>query len=93
MPCLNISIIDDDSFENSETFTLTLTISEEYNSRVIVNESATVVILENDEQTGDSLSAMAIGVSMGVVIFLLVLVVAGSISCLVMVLLRRQRCA
>ena len=87
--CLNISIIDDEQLENTETFTLLLTVSEDYNSRVLIDKPATVSILDNDEQTADdNLVAMA----MGIVFFLLVLVMAGSISCvLLMVFLKRQR--
>ena len=87
--CLNISIIDDEQLENTETFTLLLSTSKDYNSLVFIDKSATVSILDNDEQTttDDNLVAVA----MGTVFFLLVLVMAGSISCLVMVLLKRQR--
>ena len=87
--CLNISIIDDEQLENTEIFTLLLSTSEDYNSLVLIDKSATVSILDNDKQTitDDNLVAVA----MGIVFFLLVLVMAGSISCLVMVLLKRQR--
>ena len=89
MQCLNISIIDDEQLENTETFTLLLTVSEDYNSRVLVDKLATVSILDNDEQTADD---NLVAVAMGIVFFLLVLVMAGSISCLLlMVLLKRQR--
>ena len=93
MHCLNISIIDDEDFESTEIFTLLFTVSEDYNSRVLIDKPATVTILDSDEPviTDDNLSAMAAGISMGVVFFLLLLVMAGSISCLVMALLRRQR--
>ena len=89
MQCLNISIIDDEQLENTEIFTLLLSTSKDYNSLVLIDKSATVSILDNDEQTttNDNLVAVA----MGTVFFLLVLVMAGSISCLVMVLLKRQR--
>ena len=87
--CLNISIIDDEQFENTETLTLLLSTSEDYNSLVIIDKPATVSILDNDEQTitDDNIVAVA----MGTVFFLLILVMAGSIFCLVMILLKRQR--
>ena len=93
MQCLNISIIDDEEVENTEIFTLLFTISEDYNSRFLIDRPATVTILDNDEQmtTDDNANAMAIGLSMSVVFFLFVLVMAGSASCLVMALLRGQR--
>ena len=43
--CLNISIIDNDHFENSEMFTMLLTVSEDYNSRILIDEPVTVTIL------------------------------------------------
>ena len=86
--CLNISIIDDEQFENTETFTLLLSTSKDYNSLVLIDKPATVSILDNDEQTTDD---NLVAVAMGTVFFLLVLVMAGSISCLMMVLLKRQR--
>ena len=92
--CLNISIIDDGEFEAMEMFTLLLTVSDDYNSRVLTGKPAIVAILDNDEQVTESdeyFVAMASGISVGVVFFLLILVMAGSISCLVVALLKRQR--
>ena len=86
--CLNIFIIDDEQFENTETFILLLSTSEDYNSLVLIDKPATVSILDNDEQTTDD---KLVAVAMGIVFFLLILVMAGSIFCLVMILLKRQR--
>jgi hypothetical protein len=86
--CLNISIIDDKQVENTEAFTLLLSVSEDYNSRVLIDNPAIISILDNDEQiTEDNLVAVA----MGIVFFLLVLVMIGGISCFVMTFLKRQR--
>ena len=93
--CLNISITDDNNFENSEMFTLVLIVTDDYSARVIAAEPATVTILDDDIEhipsLSNNLSAMAIGISMGVALFLFVLMVSGGISCLVITLHRRHR--
>ena len=47
--CVAISIIDDTAVEHSEVFSLSLIVLDDQNSQVVIDESASVTVLDNDQ--------------------------------------------